>query len=74
MGVDRGLRAIRLIQSILPDPSGLTSSYCSNCKEPTSIVNLSGKIDFGVPVITGQCSKCGLKLKRVSFFELHSHF
>jgi hypothetical protein len=43
----------------------LNNVWCVQCKEITEIGNVSGKIESGMLVLRGMCTRCGGKVARV---------
>ena len=43
----------------------LTNVYCGHCRGETSIVNFTGSLKGGDPVLNGSCAKCGQKVARL---------
>ena len=43
----------------------LNNAWCVHCRKESSIGNLSGKIESGMLVLSGTCTKCGGDVARV---------
>ena len=43
----------------------LNNVWCVHCRKESSIGNLSGKIESGMLVLRGSCTKCGSSVARV---------
>ncbi len=43
----------------------LNNVWCGHCRKTSSIGNLSGKVESGMLVLRGNCTKCGSHVARV---------
>jgi hypothetical protein len=43
----------------------LNNVWCVNCSETTGIENISGKVEKGILVLNGKCTRCGGPVARV---------
>jgi hypothetical protein len=43
----------------------LNNVWCVHCRKESSIGNLNGKVESGMLVLRGNCTKCGSEVARV---------